>query len=158
MARKSPHHYKSIPKWYATPFPRPDCFPLTGRSLHNALRTFFQPVKTDDPRVNFYTVYKGESAGHDTEYVKKYEDLNTTLTFMRRSPSYLVGHLIRSCRLVCSLQSAPPLSSTSIRISNPILMNNPLPSFVPYSLSSTNPLFSARPPLFCPRARSQQPV
>ena len=71
------------PKWYATPFPPLDYFPLTGRSLQEALRIFFQPIKTDDPRVDFYTVYKRESAEYDTEYVKKYdEDLNTTLIFV----------------------------------------------------------------------------
>ena len=43
-----------------------------------------QPIKTEDPRVDFYTMYKKESVEYDTEYVKKYdEDLNTTLIFVR---------------------------------------------------------------------------
>ena len=131
------------------PFPRLDCFPLTGRSLQDALRIFFQPIKTDDPRVDFYTVYKRESAEHDAEYVKKYdEDLNTTLIFVRCSSLCLVNHLIRSCRLVCSLLSAPLLSSTSIRTSGPILTSNPQPSSVQYSSHSTNPPFPASPPPF----------
>ena len=70
------------------PFHRPDCCPLTRCSLQDALRTFFQPIKTEDPRVDFYTMYKRESAEYDTDYVKKYdEDLNTTLIFVHHSSS-----------------------------------------------------------------------
>jgi len=54
------------------------------------LRCFFQPIKTDDPRVDFYTMYKREATEYDMDYVKKYdEDLNTTLIFVRRSPSII---------------------------------------------------------------------
>jgi len=50
------------------------------------LRSFFQPIKTDDPRVDFYTMYRREATEYDMDYVKKYdEDLNTTLIFVRRS-------------------------------------------------------------------------
>jgi len=57
---------------------------LTGRSLQDALRSFFQPIKTDDPRVDFYTMYKREATEYDMDYVKKYDDdLNTTLIFVR---------------------------------------------------------------------------
>lgn len=53
-------------------------------SFQDALRTFFQPLKTDDPRLNFYTLYKREATEYDVDYVKKYdEDLNTTLIFVR---------------------------------------------------------------------------
>ena len=148
------------PKWYTTPFPHPDYFPLTRRSLQDALRIFFQPIKTEDPRVDFYTVYKKESAEHDAEYVKKYDDdLNTTLIFVRRSSSHFISHLIHSCRPVYSLQSAPSLSSTSTRTSNLIPTNNPPPSSVPSFLFSTNPPssilttnlpFPARSPPFRP--------
>ena len=141
----------------STPFPRPDCCPLTGPSLQDALRTFFQPIKTEDPRVDFYAMYKRESAEYDTEFVKKYdEDLNTTLIFVRYPSSHLANRLIHSCRLVCSLQSAPPSSSTSTRTSNPIPMNNPPPSSVPSSLLSINPLFPARPPPFRPFPQTHQ--
>ncbi|KAF9653352.1 hypothetical protein BDM02DRAFT_1902019 [Thelephora ganbajun] len=53
----------------------PKCF-------QDALRAFFQPIKTDDPRLDFYTMYNREATGYDTDYVKKYDDdLNTTLIF-----------------------------------------------------------------------------
>jgi hypothetical protein len=81
---------------------------LAGRSLQDALRIFFQPIKTDDARLDFYTMYKREATEYDTDYVKKYdEDLNTTLIFVRRSSSSLVNHLARSNRLACSLQAVP---------------------------------------------------
>ena len=136
---------------------RLDWRPLTGCSLQDALRTFFQPIKTEDPRTDFYTMYKRESAEYDTDYVKKYdEDLNTTLIFVCYSSSYLTNYLIHSCRLAFSLQSAPPLSSMSIRTSGPIPTNNPPPFFVPFSSLSTNPPFSARPPPFHPLRKAQR--
>ena len=53
-------------------------------SIQDALRTFLQPIKSDDPRIDFYTIYKKEATEYDTDYVKKYdEDLNTTLIFVR---------------------------------------------------------------------------
>jgi len=53
-------------------------------SIQDALRAFLQPIKTDDPRIDFYTVYKKEATEYNTDYVKKYdEDLNTTLIFVR---------------------------------------------------------------------------
>jgi len=61
-----------------------------GHSFQDALRSFFQPIKTDDPRVDFYTMYKREATEYDADYVKKYdEDLNTTLIFVRRSSSII---------------------------------------------------------------------
>ena len=95
---------------------------------------FFQPIKTGDPRLDFYTMYKRDSAEYDADYVKKYdEDLNTTLIFVRYLSSYLVKGLIHCCRPACSLQSAPPSSSTSIRTSSPTPTNNRSPSSVPSS-------------------------
>lgn len=42
------------------------------------------PLKSDEARTDFYTVYNRESIEYDTNYVKKYEeDLNTTLVFVR---------------------------------------------------------------------------
>ena len=71
------------PRWFGR-------WPLTGCSFQDALRAFFQPIKTDDPRVDFYTMYKREATEYDTEYVKKYdEDLNTTLIFVRCSSSII---------------------------------------------------------------------
>ena len=84
MARRSLGHCKSIQNGALNPFPSHDCCPLTRPSFQDALKHFFQPTKTGDPRVDFYTMYKRESAEYDTDYVKKYdEDLNTTLIFVR---------------------------------------------------------------------------
>ena len=44
---------------------------------------FLQPIKNDDPKLDFYTMYKREATEYDTEYVQNYdEDLNTTLIFV----------------------------------------------------------------------------
>ena len=139
------------------PFPRLDCRPLTGQSFQDALRTFFQPIKTEDPRVDFYTMYKRESAEYDTDYVKKYdEDLNTTLIFVHYSSPYPVNHLMHFCRPVCSRLSVPPSSSTSTQIFNPTPTSNPPPSFVPSSSLSTNPPFPVRFPPFHPFREAQR--
>jgi hypothetical protein len=53
---------------------------------------YLQPIKNDDPKLDFYTMYKldfytmykRETTEYDTEYMQKYnEDLNTTLIFVR---------------------------------------------------------------------------
>ena len=122
---------------------------LTGPSLQEALRTFLQPIKTNDHRLDFYTMYKREATEYDTDYVKKYdEDLNTTLIFVRRSSSGPAIYLTRSHRRVCSPPSAPLLSSMFTRASNPIPTSNPLPSSVPFSSPSINPPSPVRPPPF----------
>ena len=56
------------------------------RSIHDALRAFLLPIKNDDARLDFYTMYKKEATEYDTDYVKKCDDsdLNTTLIFVRR--------------------------------------------------------------------------
>ena len=73
------------PKWYARYLPCFNNIPFTIRSFQDALRTFFQPIKNDDARLDFYTMYKKEATEYDTDYVKKYdEDLNTTLIFVSR--------------------------------------------------------------------------
>ena len=56
---------------------------LMQYSIQDALRLFMPPLKSDEARTDFYTVYKRESTEYDTNYVKKYdEDLNTTLVFV----------------------------------------------------------------------------
>ena len=57
---------------------------LTGdASIQEALRMYLQPIKNDDPQIDFYTMYKRETTEYDTEYMQKYnEDLNTTLIFV----------------------------------------------------------------------------
>jgi len=53
-------------------------------SIQDALRMFLQPIKNDDPKIDFYTMYKREATEYDTEYIQNYnEDLNTTLIFVR---------------------------------------------------------------------------
>lgn len=67
---------------------------LTFDSIQDALRMYFQPVKSDDPQLDFYTMYNRETTEYDTKYMEKYnEDLNTTLIFVRFHPSkvYCVG-------------------------------------------------------------------
>ena len=57
---------------------------LTPTSIQEALRMYFQPIKNDDPKLDFYTMYKRETTEYDTEYMVKHnEDLNTTLVFVR---------------------------------------------------------------------------
>jgi len=76
---------------------------LTRRSFRDALKSLFQPIKTNDPRVDFYTMYRRE-AEYDKEFVRKFdEDLNTASIFVRRSSSALVNYLTCSYRPVYSL-------------------------------------------------------
>jgi hypothetical protein len=56
---------------------------LTPDSIQEALRMYLQPIKNEDPQLDFYTVYKRETMEYDTESMEKYnEDLNTTLIFV----------------------------------------------------------------------------
>ena len=58
--------------------------PTAGHSIQEALRMYLQPIKNDDPKLDFYTMYRRETMEYDTEYMQKYnEDLNTTLIFVR---------------------------------------------------------------------------
>jgi len=41
--------------------------PLNEHSFQDALRTFFQPIKNDDARLDFYAVYKKEATEYDTD-------------------------------------------------------------------------------------------
>jgi hypothetical protein len=46
---------------------------------------YFQPIKNEDPHLDFYTVYKREATEYDAENMTKFnEDLNTTLIFVSR--------------------------------------------------------------------------
>ena len=98
------------PKWYVYCSARHShCCVLSECSFRDALATFFQPTKSDDPRLDFFTVYNKEANQYDVDYVKKYdEDLNTTLIFVRHSSYTLANHLTWSCRQACSLRSAQP--------------------------------------------------
>lgn len=55
-------------------------------SIHSALKEFFQPLKTNDARADFFAIYRRESEEFDKENTKKYdEDLNTSLIFVSSS-------------------------------------------------------------------------
>ena len=65
-------------------------YKLTRDSIQEALRMYLQPIKNDDPQLDFYTMYKRETMEYDTEYMQKYnEDLNTTLIFVRFSVPFI---------------------------------------------------------------------
>jgi len=52
-------------------------------SLRSALKEFFDPLKANNPRADFYAVYRKESGEIDRDNAKKYdEDLNTSLIFV----------------------------------------------------------------------------
>ena len=54
-------------------------------SLHSALKEFFDPLRTNDSRTDFFAVYRRESAEFDRDHANKYdEDLNTSLIFVSR--------------------------------------------------------------------------
>ena len=90
-------------------------------SLHSALKEFFDPLRTNNSRADFFSVYRKESEEFDREYTKKYdEDLNTTLIFVSSLNSLLhTGTKSMMLRPVCSLQSAQHLSSTYNQNWNP---------------------------------------
>ena len=92
--RKNPHNCKSIRGGTFAVMCYPYRWPLRALSFQEALRVFFQPIKHDDARLDFYAIYKKEATEYDADYVKKYdEDLNTTLIFVRHLESVLGDHL-----------------------------------------------------------------
>ena len=125
-AKRNPHRCESIRSGVFDASLCLLCWPLNGCSFQDALRSFFQPIKNDDPRLDFYTMYKREATEYNTDYVKKYdEDLNTTLIFVRRLLCALVGYLTWSRRRVFSLPSAQHSSLTPIPSSSLTRTTNP---------------------------------
>ena len=58
---------------------------ITSRhSLQSALKEFFDSPKTNDPRADFFAVYRKKSKEFDREYVKYNDDLNNSLIFVSR--------------------------------------------------------------------------
>ena len=56
-------------------------------SLHSALKEFFEPLRTNDPRTDFFAAYRRESDEFDRDYAGKYDgDLNTSLIFVGAMP------------------------------------------------------------------------
>ena len=119
---------------------------LIPDSIQSALRMFFQPIKNDDPRLDFYTMYKRETMEYDTDYMQKHnEDLNTTLIFVRFCAPF-THSADCTLRLVCSLPSVLPSSSTSSRSSSQIPPNGPKPTSERFFSPSTDPLLPAKTP------------
>ncbi|KAF9642358.1 hypothetical protein BDM02DRAFT_3273496, partial [Thelephora ganbajun] len=55
---------------------------IDPKCLHSTLKEFFDPLRTNDPRADFFAVYRRESGDFDRDYAGKYdEDLNTSLIF-----------------------------------------------------------------------------
>ena len=83
---------------------------------------YFQPIKNDDPQLDFYTMYKRETMEYDTEYMNKYnEDLNTTLIFVSFVVSFI--NLYRLPRSQAGLFSA--VSSAFVIAVQPGLQPDP---------------------------------
>ena len=123
--------------------------PLNESSIQDALRAFLTPIKNDNARLDFYTVYKREATEYDMDYVKKYdEDLNTTLIFVRHPLIALTDYLTYPHRPVCSPPSALHSSSMYNQIFNLTRTNNQQPSFAPSFSPSTTPLSQTKPPPF----------
>jgi len=85
MPPQEPTVVQIDPKWCAQPIAllwRPAVTNIQS-SLHSALREFFDPLRTNDPRTDFFAVYRKESEEFDRGYARKYdEDLNTSLIFV----------------------------------------------------------------------------
>jgi hypothetical protein len=66
-----------------------------GRGFQDALRTFFQPIKNADARLDSCMMYR-EATGYDTDYLKNYGgDLDATLIFVYCVSSTAVTCLTR---------------------------------------------------------------
>ena len=73
------------PKWCAQPIALVWRQVVTDvrSSLQSALKEFFDPLRTNDSRADFFAVYRKESEEFDRDYARKYdEDLNTSLIFV----------------------------------------------------------------------------
>ena len=75
---------------------------------------YLQPIKSNDPQLDFYTMYKQKTLEYDTQCMQKYnDDLNATLIFVCSSFPLIVVHADHDPRPVCSPLSAPPSPSPS---------------------------------------------
>ncbi|KAF9649283.1 hypothetical protein BDM02DRAFT_1937572 [Thelephora ganbajun] len=60
----------------------PTIVQIDPKCLQAALKEFFDPLRTNDPRTDFFAMYRRESQDFDRDYAGKYdEDLNTSLIF-----------------------------------------------------------------------------
>ena len=104
---------------YQLPFGTPSS---PTRSIHSALKDFFQPLGVNDTRADSFAVYRRESEEFDRGYAKKYdEDLNTSLIFVSRQDFHLeVLNQLDTHRPVFSQLSPRRSSSMFNPTSNPI--------------------------------------
>ena len=85
-------------------------------SIQDALRLFFKPTRTGDPRTDFYSVYQKEATEYDTNFVKRYEEnLDITLIFVSPITAKMVSLIYPATRLAYSLAYAQHLSSVYSR-------------------------------------------
>ena len=77
---------------------------------------YFQPIKNQDPRLDFYTMHKREATEYDAEHMQKYnEDLSTNLIFVSFLSPAVDQVANYELRLVCSPPSSPTSSPSSSR-------------------------------------------
>jgi len=108
---------------------------------------FLQPIKNDDPQLDFYTMYKRETVDYDTDYLQKHnEDLDTTLIFVCFCAPFITYSIDDILRQVCSPRSAPPSLSTSNRNSSQTLVNGRKPTSEQFSSVSTDPSSPVKTP------------
>ena len=101
---------------------------------------YLQPMKNDDPQLDFYTMYKRETTEYDIEYMQGYNDgLNTALIFVRSCAPQSIYGVDPIPRLVCFPQSALPSSSTFSRNSSQIPAKDRKPTSAQSSSVSTDP-------------------
>ena len=106
---------------------------------------YLQPIKNDDPQLDFYTMYKRETVEYDTEYMQKYnEDLNTTLIFVCSSFPLIVMRADHDPRPVYSPPSVPLSSSTSSPNSSRTQENGPKRISGRFSSASIGPFLPKR--------------
>ena len=103
MSEENPKPVNVDPRWYvldAGSTARTN--KLIPDSIQEALRMFLQPIKNNDPQLDFYTIYKREMIEYN-------EDLDTTLIFVcvlcLPTSLYSVDHILRP---IYSPQLAPP--------------------------------------------------
>jgi len=138
------------PRWCVSELGDTRINKLIPDSIQEALRMYLQPIKNDDPQLDFYTMYKRETVEYDTEYMQKHnEDLNTTLIFVRVWIPLVAIHIDHNFRPVCSPQSARPLSSMSSPSSSQTLANGRKRTSGRSSSASTDPFLPTKipPPL-----------
>ena len=124
---------------------------IPDNNIQEALGMYLQPIKNDDPQLDFYTVYERETVEYDTEYMQKHnKDLNATLIFVRVWVPLVVIRVDHDFRPVSSPRSAPPSSSVSSPSSSQTLASGGKSTSERSSSASTDLFLRTRilPPLW----------